>query len=76
MGGHIKMTLLEQIVQQRTHETPAVSATVEKIAAEAAHAILQDPAFRAELKAVAASFGRAMRDVRRQARPGRRKARR
>lgn len=73
------MTLLEQIVQQRTNETlvTAVSATVEKIAAEAAREILQDPVFRAELKAVAtASFGRAMRDVRRQARPRRRKARR
>jgi hypothetical protein len=50
-----------------------VSATIEKIAADAARAMLQDPAFRAELKAVAAA---SMRDVRRQARPGRRKARR
>jgi hypothetical protein len=61
------LTLLEQIAQQRTNDVvyTAVSVTIEKIAAETARAILQEPGFREELKAIALrSLGRTFRDLR------------
>ena len=70
------MTLLETIAQQRTNEVvyTAISVTIEKIAAEVAHDLLRDPAFREELKTAArASMGRAVRDLRRPAAPRKRK---
>jgi pantoate kinase len=69
------MTLLEQLAQERTHAviSTAVSVAIEKMAEEAAREILQDPSFRAELKAAARqSFGRAIRDLRRARKPTKR----
>lgn len=62
------MTILEQLAHQRTQAviSTAVSVAIEKMAEEAAREILQDPTFRAELKAAARqSFGRAIRELRR-----------
>jgi hypothetical protein len=61
------MTLLERIAQHRTNEVvyTAISLTIEKIASEVSREILREPAFKAELKAVARqSLGRAFRDLR------------
>jgi pantoate kinase len=62
------MTLLEQLAQHRTNAviSTSVSLAIEKMAEEAAKEMLQDPAFRAELKRLAQqSFGRAIRDLQR-----------
>ena len=60
------MTLLEEISQRRTNDVvySAISLTIEKIAAETARDLLREPAFRAELKALARmSLRRAFRDL-------------
>lgn len=62
------MTLLEQLAQHRTNAVidTAVSLAIEKIAAETARDLLQDPAFREELRTLARqSVSRTMRDLRR-----------
>ena len=61
------MTLLEQIAQQRTNDVVynALSVTIERVAAELSRELLDDPGVRAELKAaVVQSFGRTVRDLR------------
>ena len=62
------MTFLEELARRRAHDvlSTAVSITIEKIAAEAASAILADPAFREELRALAREqVGRAKRNLQR-----------
>lgn len=62
------MTLLERIAQQHTNDVvySAISVTIEKIASEISREILRDPAFKAELKALARqSITRAFRDLHR-----------
>ncbi|HZN51039.1 MAG TPA: hypothetical protein VFD81_10420 [Methylomirabilota bacterium] len=69
------MTLLAQLAQHRTNAviSTSVSLAIEKMAEEAAKEMLQDPAFRAELKRLARqTFGRAIRDLQRP-RKGRRR---
>ena len=71
------MTLLEQIAQQRTNDVvyTSVSLTIEKIATEAAKAILQTPGFREALQSMAlASVARSFRDLHKNERRARKPA--
>jgi hypothetical protein len=65
------MTILERLAQQRTNDVvySAISLTIEKIAAEAAREMLNDPAFKAELKLLARqSIARVTRELHRNGR--------